>query len=500
MKRLQNIRQRAAGIFCRRKKTPVATGLPARCRQHVFLRLQNKFPTMKKLKIIFSLALIGCVATLNSIAQTTDTNLPAWLTRPLSLTDALNTALQQNAAILEAKNDLEASHGLVIQTRAVALPQVVANGQYKRTDRNDIEPFPISEVPNLPDQNWNAGIQIVQSIYMGGRMVAAFKAADATEKQSLANYQTSVADALLNVRIAYYDVLLAAQEITVHEASVKLLQKELDDQQHRLNAGTVPKFNVLRAEVAVANERPNLISARNNYRIAKNNLANALGYNLPRDVWQDIPLNLTDDFDSAPHEINLPDAIQQALTRRTELLALRKNIELQQLNIVNAKAGYKPTVSVFAGYDWHNAQYTPPVELDHEFDGWNAGAQLSWNIFDGALTYGKVKQAKAQFAKSKTVLDDQARQIELQVRTAYSDFIQARETLDSQQKVQEEADEALREAKQRADAGTGTQLDVLDAETSLTQSLTTQIQALHDYSTARAKFDRAIGSDLTPVK
>lgn len=461
---------------------------------------------MRKLKIFFALALAGLVGVMNSTAQDSGTNVPAWLTRPLSLADALNTALEQNATILEAQNDLAASHGVVVQTRAVALPHLQATSQYKYTNPSDIEPISAQVGPNetfslaTPDQNWNADIQIVQDIYMGGRLIAAFRAADATEKQALANYQTSVADTLLNVRLAYYDVLLAAQEITVHEASVKLLEKELDDQQHRLNAGTVPKFNVLRADVAVANERPNLIQARNNYRIAKNNLSNLLGYNLPHEIWENIPLDLTDDFDANPYPINLPDAIQQALNRRTELLALRKDVELQQLNIINAKSGYKPTVSVFAGYDWHNAQYTPPVTLDHEFDGWNAGAQLSWDIFDGALTFGKVKQAKAQFDKSKTVLDDQARQIELQVRTAYSDFIQARETLDSQITVQEEADEALREARQRAEAGTGTQLDVLDAETSLTQARTTQIQALHDYATARARFERAIGSDMVPVK
>jgi outer membrane protein len=456
---------------------------------------------MKPLKLILSLALLSFAATADSLTQNTDTNLPAWLTRPLSLTDALNTALQQNAAILEAKNDLDANHGLVVQTRAVALPQLVASGQYKYTDPSAIEPISTPTFSlTTPDQNWNAGIQLVQSIYSGGRLIAAFRAADASEKQALATYQTSVADSLLNVRVAYYDVLLAAQEITVHEASVKLLQKELDDQKHRLDAGTVPKFNVLRAEVAVANERPNLIQARNSYRISKNNLANLLGYNLPREIWENIPLNLTDDFDSAPLQINLPDAIQQALTRRSELLSLRKGVELQRLNIVNAKAGYKPNLSVFAGYDWRNSQYTPPVTLDHDFNGWNAGAQLSWNIFDGALTFGKVKSAQAQFDKSKNVLADEGRQIELQVRTAYSDFIQAKETLDSQAKVQEEAEEALREAKQRADAGTGTQLDVLDAETSLTQSRTTQIQALHDYSTARAKFDRAIGTDIAAVK
>jgi outer membrane protein TolC len=333
---------------------------------------------------------------------------------------------------------------------------------------------------------------------MGGRMVAAIKAADATQKQAVANYQTSVADTLLNVRIGYYDVLLAAQQITVQEASVKLLEKEREDQQHRLDAGTVPKFNVLRAEVAVANERPSLINARNRYRVAKNNLANLLGYNLPRDVWEDIPINLTDDFDTSSYAVNLPDAIQQALSRRTELVSLRKDIELQNLNIVNAKSGYKPTVSVFAGYNWVSSQYS--TDPSDQFNGWNAGAQLSWSLFDGGLTYGKVKQAKAQYAKSKTTLEDQQRQIELQVRTAYSDFIQAREILDSQQKVQEEAEEALREAKARSEAGTGTQLDVLDAETSLTQARTTQIQAQHDYVAARARFERAIAADLTPAK
>jgi outer membrane protein len=426
-----------------------------------------------------------------------DTNTPAWLTRPLSLADALNTALLQNATILKAQSDLQASHGLVVQTRAVALPQVTASGQYKAIDPSAVESTVFF---NQPAQNWNSGIQIVQSIYEGGKLMAAIKAADATKQQALAQYQTSVADTLLTVRLAYYDTLLAAQQITVHEASVNLLQRELEDQQHRLDAGTVPKFNVLRAEVAVANERPNLIRAKNQYRIAKNNLANLLGYNLPRDIWENIPLNLTDTLEAAPYELNLPDAIQQALTRRTELTVLRKQVELQELNIISAKAGYKPSVQLFAGYNWFNTKFTPPIELSHDINGWNAGAQMSWNIFDGMLTRGKVIQANAQHSHARTDLEDQSRQIELAVRTAYSDFLEAKEVLDSQTKVQEQAKEALREAKARTDAGTGTQLDVLDAETQLTQARTTQIQALHDYTAARAKLERAIGADLAPPK
>ena len=77
------------------------------------------------------------------------------------------------------------------------------------------------------------------------------------------------------------------------------------------------------------------------------------------------------------------------------------------MNVVNAKAGYKPTVQVFAGYRWFNAQFTPPVELDHDIHGWNAGAQMSWDIFDGMLTHGKVIQAKALYERAKTDVVDE---------------------------------------------------------------------------------------------
>ena len=68
--------------------------------------------------------------------------------------------------------------------------------------------------------------------------------------------------------------------------------------------------------------------------------------------------------------------------------------------------------------------------------------------------------------------------------------------LESQKKVQEQAQEAYRLAQSRYDAGTGTQLDILNAQTSLTQARTTQIQALHDYDVARARLERSIGQDF----
>ena len=88
---------------------------------------------MRTIKFILLLLIAGYVAGSKAPAQsaTGDTNAPGWITQPLSLLNCLNLALSQNGTILKAKSDLQANYGIVIQTRAVALPQLQATGQYK---------------------------------------------------------------------------------------------------------------------------------------------------------------------------------------------------------------------------------------------------------------------------------------------------------------------------------------------------------------------------------
>ena len=424
-------------------------------------------------------------------AQAATNNVPHWIDRPLSLADALNIALQQNGTILKAKSDLEGNAGLVMQTRAIVYPKAAIAGQYQRIQDSSIDtPAGVNFLFGT-DQSWTTQLRLVQSLYEGGRMASALRSARLTNELALLQYQTVVADMLLAVRTNYYDILLAKQQIGVREASVKLLQQELDDQKRRFEAGTVPRFNVLRAEVAVANARPQLSRARNAFRISKNNLVNLMGYNLAPEVLEDIPLQLTDKLDTEPYPIDLPTAIRQAFANRTELASLRKGEALAKEGIVNARAGYLPSLQAFGGYGVRSSAFEN--DLTAERHGWFVGAQVGWDIFDGMLTRGRVVSAKATHEKSMTELDDRSRSIELEVRTAYSQFLEAREVLDSQQKIQEEAEESLRLANARADAGTATQLDVLDAETSLTEARTNQSLAQRDYAVAVAKLERAVG-------
>jgi outer membrane protein TolC len=420
-----------------------------------------------------------------------DTN--SWPTSPLSLADALETALRQSPALLKGKQDVEEAYGLALQLRSAARPKLGAGGSARRLDENGIEQANLgpATVQFQNETQWGANVEVSQPLFTAGKITSSLRTAKLTTEAALAQYQALVADTLVDIRIAYDDVLLAAELIKTQEASVDLLGRELEDQKRRFEAGTAPRFNVLRAEVELANAKPRLIKARNALRIGKDRLATLLGWNIPTDAGGDLPLQLADTLQAEPFSVDLSAALLKAMERRPELAALRTQEKIRDEDIRRAKADYYPQLSASAGWRWQNKTFTGRV-TDY-VDGWVVGGQADWSIWDFGLTQGKVSSAKARREKARLEVDDTGRKIELEVRTTHSTFLEAKDVLESQQKVIEQAEEALRLARARTDAGSGTQLDVLSAQTALTEARTTYSQALRDYAVARARLERAMG-------
>src|SRR5437016_7829218 len=115
-------------------------------------------------------------------------------------------------------------------------------------------------------------------------------------------------------------------------------------------------------------------------------------------------------------------------------------------------------------------------------------------IWDSGAIYGQVKQQRALLSETKITYDDDVRQVELEVQTAYSNLQQNRELIKSQEKNVEQAEEAVRLAKARLDAGAGVQLDVLNAQVQLLTAQSTRLQALFGYNSSLAAFDRVTGT------
>lgn len=405
----------------------------------------------------------------------------------LTLEDAVRAALQSNPDVLRAKMEIERTRGLILEIRAQALPRVALGGNYSQQDLRLLEKSggTVGSSRSSNDKSWQITLEARQLLYSGGQVRAANKVARLTEEQSNHQLRDTLDKVIAQTRAQFYAILLNRKLITVAEESIRLLGDELRDQKNRLAAGTVPRFNVLRAEVALANAKPDLIRAKNNTLIAQLELAKTLGLSGAVEVVGELR--------QEPCSWSLGEALAMAHARRSSLKVQTQSVLTEEQQITIAKAGYRPRFEASAGLEARNSRLSD--NLSDEVHGWYFGVDGSWKIFDGLETKGRVDQAKARLASAKIALGGATQQVELEVQKAFAKIGEARELIASQVKVVEQADEALRLSRERLSAGAGTQLDVLDTQVALTKARTTQQQALYDYEVALAEFDRAIGAE-----
>ncbi len=224
-------------------------------------------------------------------------------------------------------------------------------------------------------------------------------------------------------------------------------------------------------------------------------LAKTLGLDFQPGRGESPPLEVVGEMPYNPRTISLVNAIELGKERRPFLKQARANV-LNQLQQVRATAGqYLPTITTTGGGEWVSS---PTNSSWHDISkGWLALVQGSVPIWDSGMIAGQVIQQRALFSETKITYDDDVRQVELEVQTAYSNLQQNQELIKSQEKNVELADEALRLAKARLDAGAGVQLDVLNAQVQLLTAQTTRLQALFGYNSSFAEFDRATGAQST---
>jgi len=421
--------------------------------------------------------------------------------RRFTLEQAILTALQQNPDILRGRQEIERTKGLFIQLRAAAMPQIIETAQFQ-----DLDPH-IEHIGGVTEQVGTAFINQVgaersytlqiaanQVIFSGGRVPGQISSASFQRDSSYYAFRNAIDQVVATVRQQFYLVLLDRALIGVQEESVRLLQSQLQDQQNRFEAGTVPRFNVLQAQVALSNQLPLLISARNNYTISQLQLAKTLGLDFDPRRGDRPPLEAIGELVYVPREIPVTQAIALAKENRPFLKQQKATVLSNQAQVAVARSGYFPQITALAGTELRSSPLTDNIRASRT--GYIFGANGTWAIWDWGATFGAVKQAKAVLEESKVTLDDDVRQVELEVQQAYANILQGRELVKATEKSVEQAAEALRLASARLDAGAGTQLEVLDARTQLTTAQSNRLQALYTYNSAVAEFDRATATEV----
>jgi outer membrane protein TolC len=416
-------------------------------------------------------------AALLSIVIAASLTLPARaqaVPRGVSFTDVAASALQSNLQLRAAAFDVAVARAQLTQAQGGAGPQAGLSSSYAR----------IQDHPPQDSNIYAAGLAISYPLSTGGNAEARIRLAEANLRGAVATYERTRQQIRYTAEQTYLQGLLAGENVAAAVRALTTATESLRVAQARLRAGTVARVDVLQAEVAVANAEQTLVQAQTSLATAQAALNATL--NLPLDT----PLEPTDTLTPRPVEGMLSEALARAVRTRPDLVALQNQIGAAQAGIDLARSGGQPVVSLGAGYTVGNTNGLSPFS----YGSWSLSLAVTLSVFDGGITQGKISEAQLKLEQLQ-VREAQARQqVELDVRMAWLALQRAAGELTAATKAVEQGRESLRLATARYQAGVGTSLELLSAQSGLALAEQSLASARYDQNVARIQFILAIGA------
>lgn len=416
----------------------------------------------------------------------------------MSLEDCVAEALKRNLNILNAREAVSQASSGIVEARSGFLPNLSASGSYNFAEKVAPISFPDTATGQMIDfevdftRDYSFQLVLSQRLYTGGSLTSAYRMAKHGHEISRADLEIREAEAALAVTEAFYGLLLARESVKVTEQAIQTAEEFLRVVRARYDAGEASSFEVLRAEVEASNLKPALIRAKNGVALSELALKNTMR------VEPDEEIEFVGELEQQPFDIDVTEAIRSALGHRPEMKIVRMQRATAEESIRLAKAGRLPTLSLSANYDVRMDRLT--LESDQVEKTYAGYLVLSLPLFDGLRTKSQISRSYSQRKQAEISMAGLEDAIELEVRSAALQIEAALETLKSQEKNVEMAEEGLDIANQRYVQGYATNLEVMDAQLALTRARNNRIQALHDLNLAIARAKKAMGIILGDYK
>jgi outer membrane protein TolC len=400
-----------------------------------------------------------------------------------TIEEAVALAQGQNPEIAIARKKVQAARGGFIEARSGFLPSVASTGFYdKRQQQTETR---------LREEDYNAILRVEQNLYTGGAVTSQVGIARLNIEKQGYEFQEVADRVTMDVRIAFNELLLNRAKIRVREDSVRVLEEELKSQQERLRAGIVGTLNVQRAEVALANERPELINAQTQLKNSYLRLAELFGTDF-RPGAEGTPFEITGELQYHSNHPDLNECLARADANRSVIKSRQKDIGIEDQQYVLDRSALRPHVRAFSGYEVYSER-DPDVGQEFNY-GYLVGINATWDVFDGFATKGRMQATRARREAAVQALAATRRSVASEVRSAFFDLEQAERVLETETENVQTADEALEIAKGNLGAGLGTQLDILQAASDVTRTRTTRLSAIYLHNVAVARLAHACAS------
>lgn len=392
----------------------------------------------------------------------------------LTLDQALEIAAEKNRDILKAREYYRWVQGKYVEERASAFPQLTMTGSGAL--QRDSTLLLVGGAPPGEMKTGSAEIGVTQALFTWGQVGAAIRAAKegfGTAEEQLRLFRQA---AYRDVSIVFYDVLLAKELHAIARQNLEQKERHLDEARRKSDAGVATDYDVLAAQVAVENARPEVIRTENQIRNALDRLSFLLAIGEER-------IDVTGSLDAPIGPIPTYEEIYAAaLEHRPELRDISHRIKIAGELVTIAGAGDKPRLDLKSGYGWKGLEIG-----DLKLDGkaWNVGLQLTFPFFDGMRTRGKVAQAESDRRNLELDKGKLFDSLALETRDAVNSVHEAGEIVRALSGTVAQAEKLLFLSEKGYELGVKIRLEVEDAELKLEQAKGNLARAFRNYNAAR---------------
>jgi outer membrane protein len=425
-----------------------------------------------------------------------------------SLAACINYAYQHQDSVMNATLDVKSAEYKIKETIATGLPQLNGSVSFQDylqppatvgpTFNSGGNPFSASSVNvNAPLIKYPFGAVTYNNTYsltasqllFSGTFIVGLKAVKTYKELSQRSLVRSKIETNVNVTKAYYQVLVSDEQIKLLNANIAQLKQQLDQTTQQNKQGFVEKIDVDRLTVQydnlVTNRENTIRSLALNYDMLKFQMGMPISQNIAlTDKLENI------DLTQQVVQNNIDTAFYR---NRIEYNLLETNLRLNELDVKSKKANFLPTFSANAGYGQVFQENHFRYLYDNAYPQSYIGVNLNIPIFSGGQRINQLRESEISVEKAKNNLYDAKNALNLQASSANITWYNSMQSLNTQKRSRELAQEVLHVAKVKYQQGVGSSLEVTQAETDSENADNQYIQALYNVLISKVDLDKAYG-------
>ncbi len=410
---------------------------------------------------------------------------------PVTMGQAVELALKYSRKVKASGADERVMASMRREAFAGFLPSASANGYGVNQNMTPNVYFSAGDTMarNLQvfgtNRAYDLNVTGMWSLFSGGRTYYGYKAASARADSATQMLRGTELDVAMQARLDYIAAVREQENARVTGDLVRQTEERLRVTREEFEAGRVARFNVLRDEAELANAIQMDTMARNRAEIALIALKTTLGLDLAS------PISVAEPLRYERMTISVEEGVRQAVEGHPDVQAAAKQVEAAEAEVRVALGRYLPDLSATAMYDW--SRFNNRGEPSRKPEGYSAGLVLTIPIFDGFMRENAIATARAKRDKAQEQEVLARQQVAKEVSQAALMLAAAEKNVEASRKGLEQAEEQQRIVQERYATGRGIQLEVLDAQVTLTRARFNVVAALADFQSSAAMWLKATG-------